>query len=57
MKFSKVDYDNFSLRDGNRDQDKRKSVWKSKVSSDLSFSLAEIYYLVNYNGLKFPQFQ
>lgn len=57
MEFSKVDYDNFSLRDGNRDQDKRKSVWKSKVSSDLSFSLAEIYYLVNYNGLKFPQFQ
>lgn len=57
MKFSKIDYDNFSLRDGNRDQDKRKSVWKSKVSSDLSFSLAEIYYLVNYNGLKFPQFQ
>lgn len=55
MEFSKVDYDNFSLRD--RDQDKRKSVWKSKVSSDLSFSLAEIYYLVNYNGLKFPQFQ
>lgn len=55
MEFSKVDYDNFSLRDGNRDQDKRKSVWKSKVSSDLS--LAEIYYLVNYNGLKFPQFQ
>lgn len=57
MEFSKVDYDNFSLRDGNRDQDKRKSVRKSKVSSDLSFSLAEIYYLVNYNGLKFPQFQ